>query len=300
MGFESTQLALLVPETNALTTRPHAHFETATKLYLVAMKSRLSGLLDVVTLEEGLQVEDGQHISLRQGQELAQRSVGLDGLLVHQVVGLGVGQHTLGHVRAGHGGALGLAQEGAQLIGDLGGLVEHAGSSHTTLGLGAALAAAVGLLDHTGSLLLDTLQGSRSVRGGGLQAGQLLVELGDGLLELGTQVLLGHLRHRGDGGHHLSHGRSHRGGSLRGLDRLDRHRGGYRGGSHRGRGSGSGSGRLLGRLGGAHLDARVGGVIGRHLTRYAIRVVVPQTRQVWPPHPPKLPPLLRPSADFSY
>jgi hypothetical protein len=32
MGFEPTQLALLVPETNALTTRPHAHCKSNSSL----------------------------------------------------------------------------------------------------------------------------------------------------------------------------------------------------------------------------------------------------------------------------
>ncbi len=213
-----------------------------------------------------LQVQDRQRITLVQRQQLAKGGIGLDRLLVHQVVGTRIRHHTLGHGRAAHLSVLGLAKEGAQLGGDLHGLGEDAGLGLSTLnGLYLALAAAIGLLGKARSLLLNHLERGSGRAEGGLQAGQLLVKVGDGLLERGTDVLLG-----GDG--RLSGGRRHNGGrhnrrgnrgsslGLRGLG-LRGLRGRRRGGGSNNRDSHNGLSRLHGLLG--SLDGRTHfGVIG--------------------------------------
>ena len=210
-----------------------------------------------------LQVEDGQRVALVQGQQLAQRGIRLDRLLVHQVVGAGIGHHTLGHRGAAHLRVLGLAQEGAQLGRDLHRLGEDAGLGLGTLnGLHLALAAAIRLLDHTRRLLLDHLQGRRRRAEGGLETRQLLVEISDGLLEGGTDVLLSgsHRRLRGGGG---NHGRGHRGrhcnslrllGSLGGL--------GWRSSHNRGGDSNNSLSRLGGLLGSLGNGRTHFGVVG--------------------------------------
>ena len=204
--------------------------------------------------QELLQVQDGQVVSLAQRQQLAQGGVGLDGLLLHQVVGLGVGHDTLGHRGAANLGSLGLAQERAQLVRNLHGLGEDAGLGLRTLNLGAGpLAAAVRTLGQTGSLLLNRLEG-RGRRGSrGLQVVQVLLQRRNGLLQRGAEVLIG--RRGGRGGNNGLHngGGSHRGslglhGLLGGLH-------GHRGGSGHGGGYGGSLGLrgLLGGLrGGAH------------------------------------------------
>ncbi len=209
-----------------------------------------------------LQVQDGQCVALVQGQQLAERGISLDGLLIHQVVGAGIGHHTLGHRGAAHLSVLGLSQEGAELGADLHGLGEDAGLGLSTLhGLSLALAPALGLLDDTGGLLLHNLEGCGGSAEGGLQGAQLLVEIIDGLLESRTDVLLngGGLGGRGD--HLHSGGGSNRGcclggnSGLRGLGGL----GGNRSCSSNGDSNGLGGlGGLLGSLdGGTHF-----GVIG--------------------------------------
>ena len=154
-----------------------------------------------------LQVEDGQHIALVQGQQLAQRRIRLDGLLVHQVVGARILHHALGHRRPAHLRVLRLAQEGAQLSRDLHRLGEDAGLGLGTLhGLRLALAPAVRLLDHAGRLLLNRLERRGRRRGRRLQVRQLLLEVRDGLLQRDTDILLRHrhLRRRRGLGHHLN------------------------------------------------------------------------------------------------
>ena len=163
--------------------------------------------------QELLQVQDGQHIALIQGQQLAQRRIRLDGLLVHQVVVARILHHTLGHRRPAHLRVLGLAQERAQLRGDLHGLGEDAGLGLGTLhDLRLALAAAIRLLRQARRLLLNGLQGRRRRRRRRLQARQLLLQVRNGLLQGGTHVLIGRSLRGGDNG--LGDRRSHRLGLL--------------------------------------------------------------------------------------
>lgn len=264
--------------------------------------------LHVVAVQVLLEVQDRDLVVLRHRQQLAQSRIGLDLLLIHQVVGVGVGHDRLGHLRAADLRTLGLAQEGAQLVRDLHGLGEDAGLGLTGLGaVGLALAAALGLLDHARGLLLDGLQGRGSRGEGRLQAAQLLVELSDGGSQRSADILLSsrHGRSRGSG-----HGRGggHRGRRgdlrLRGLGRLGLHLlrggGGGRGGRNGGDGGSLGlAGLLAGRLrGGAHLVAVVRGSVGGHGTRILAGGVVTADASTLVSIPPKLPGSLGPPGDF--
>jgi hypothetical protein len=199
-----------------------------------------------------LQVQNRQVVSLAQREQLAQRRIGLDGLLLHQVVGLSVGHDTLGDRRAADLSSLGVAQERAQLVRDLDRLGEDAGLGLRTLDLGAGpLTAAIGALGQAGGLLLDGLESRCSRRGCGLQVIQVLLQRRDGLLEGGTEILLGSRGRRGD--LHNGRGGNHRGCDLSLDDLLSGL--GHNGGGHNGGGYGGSLGLrgLLGGLrGGAH------------------------------------------------
>lgn len=225
--------------------------------------------LHVVAAQELLQVQDGQHVALIQGQQLAQRGIRLDGLLVHQVVVARILHHTLGHRRPAHLRVLGLAQERAQLSRDLHGLGEDAGLGLGTLhDLRLALAAAIRLLRQARRLLLNGLQRRRRSRRSRLQARQLLLQVRDGLLQRGTHVLIGRHLRRGDNGLGSSHRLNHLlllNLGLGRLRRLGRLGGNHLGNSSNGNGNGNGLSNslrsLLGRLhGGAHFGG-VGGSI---------------------------------------
>ncbi len=230
-----------------------------------------------------LEVQDAQVVRLRQSQKLAQSSVGLDRLLVHQVVGLRVAHDTLGNRGAADLSALGVTQEGAQLIRHLHRLGKDAGLGLTTLRLGGTLLLAIRLLGKTSGLLLNRTQSIAGSRGSGLEAGEVLLKRGDALLESGTQILVRYvsdgLRRRSDGrrsGHNRSRSRD-RGNRLSRLSRLlgdlgrrgrsrdsrDRNR-------YRSNNLSLGDGRLLGGLGGRAHFADVRGVNVRHLTRYTL------------------------------
>ena len=70
-------------------------------------------------VEVALEVEVRQLLALRHAQQLLQRGIRLDVVLVLQVVLLDVVVHRLRDLRAGHQRALGLAEERAQLLRDL-------------------------------------------------------------------------------------------------------------------------------------------------------------------------------------
>jgi hypothetical protein len=225
-----------------------------------------------VTVQVALEVEVGQELAVTDGQQLLQGCVGLDVVLVLQVVLLHVVVHALGHLGAAHQGAVGLAQELAQLVSHLGGALEDAQCTRlgvrALLHLGAALALA-GILD----LAVHTL----------LQLLHLVQHGGHGLLQgvqvtsHGLQVLIqsGGGHHGGSHGGHLHGGRGHHGGGSRGSGLLGLGLGGLsnRGSSHGGSGGSLLLGDLLGCSGslgggsGAHLYTGSRGSIGRHFTR---------------------------------
>lgn len=235
--------------------------------------------------EELLEVQDRERVTLVERKELAEGGVGLDRLLVHQVVRARIRHHTLRDRRAADLRVLRLGEEAAELVADLDGLREDARLGlRTGNGVRLALAAAIGLLDNAGRLLLNDLEGRGCRRGRRLERAELLVELRDRLLERGTDVLLNNgVRGRGgNDGRRSRNSRSRsrrRGGRLclrdlrslhrdcRGLHRRnnrDSHRGGLRFVLLRGLRR-----RGLGGNGGAHFG-RVGGTNCGHLTRVLI------------------------------
>jgi len=72
-----------------------------------------------VLVEVALEVEVRQLLALRDAEELLERGIRLDVVLVLQVLLLDVVVHRLRDLRAAHQGALALAEEVAQLLGNL-------------------------------------------------------------------------------------------------------------------------------------------------------------------------------------
>ena len=205
--------------------------------------------LEVVGLQVALEVEDLELVLLRERQQLAERRIRLDDLLVHQRVGLGVAADLRRHLRAGERRALGDTEELAERVRDGRRLREDRlllddrltalrdGGSATTATLGR-------LLQLAGNLLLELLH----VREDGAEHRAQGVDLlHEGVEVLDDVDLLGDggddgRRRNGDGG-----GDGDRGGNGDG--------GGDLGGcSRRGGGGGLLSGGTLGRGGGrAHV-----------------------------------------------
>ena len=110
-------------------------------------------------LEVALEVQDLELISLLEGKELAERSIGLDNLLLHELVVLGVGADTGGDLRSAEEGTLGEAEEGTESIRDRSGASEDSLLLDLTLnrsGL-ATTTALLGLLELAWDLLLKLL-----------------------------------------------------------------------------------------------------------------------------------------------
>jgi len=195
--------------------------------------------LQVVRLEEALEVEDLELILLRQRKQLAQRRIRLDDLLVHQLVGLGVGADLRRDLRAREQGALRNAEERAERVRDGRRLREDRLLLHdrlTALRYGGSATAATlrRLLDLARNLLLQLLH----VREDGAEHRAQGVDL----LHEGGEVLddVDLLNGRRDGGGR----RNGDGGRRRGGDRGDDlGRGSRRGGG----GSLLGGGGTLGR-----------------------------------------------------
>ena len=80
--------------------------------------------LDVVALEVALEVENGDLLRLRDAEELTERGIRVDVLLVVELVRLDVVHNATGYIRTGHQSALGLTEEYAERIRDLLGLRE--------------------------------------------------------------------------------------------------------------------------------------------------------------------------------
>ena len=191
-------------------------------------------ILDVVGLQVALEVEDLELILLRQRKQLAQRRVRLDDLLVHQLVGLGVGADLRRDLGAREQGALRNAEERAERIRDLRGLREDRLLLHDRLTAlrygGSATAATLGrLLDLAGNLLLQLLH----VREDGAEHRAQGVDL----LHKGGEVL---------DDVDLLNGRRNRSGRRDGRRNGGRRRGGNRGDDLGGYGGGRGGGSLLG------------------------------------------------------
>ena len=116
--------------------------------------------LDVVVVEVLLEVEVRERRAILNREELLERRIRLDVVLVLEVLLLHVVVDLAGHVGAGDQSALGLAEEDAELISDLGGDLEDG----RTAGLGTLLAlsldaaaALAGILDLAVDALLKLL-----------------------------------------------------------------------------------------------------------------------------------------------
>ena len=200
--------------------------------------------LDVVLVQVALEIEVGQRlrIEIRRSlvigrQQLAQLAVGLDLMLVLQVVLLHVVVHALRHLRAAHERALGLLEERAQLLRDDHGALED--GQHTGLrALGALLGLrAAAALARVLDLAVDTLVQALHLA----EEGHHRLAEGVQARRHGLEVLVerrrgasrhhggGHLLHGGGGNHH---GRGHGGGGGRRLGLLGLGLGGRRRGDH--------------------------------------------------------------------
>ena len=199
-----------------------------------------------MAVQVALEVEVGQHIRIGHAEQSLQLGIGLDRMLVLQVLLLHVGRDRLGHVGARLLGTAGAAEEGAQLVRQRGGELEDRGLAGLRLlalhGLLRATLALVRILLEARHALLQALQLShqrthRLAHGGGLGQHRLdvILDRGHGGLRgiHGRRRHGGHGRHHNGGGNHggsrrcrllallLSRGRSHhRGGSRNGLSNL--------------------------------------------------------------------------------
>jgi len=123
------------------------------------LRSCSRGNLDVVGLEELLEVQDLKFISLLESKELAERSIGLDNLLLHELVVLGIGADTGGDLRSAEERTLCEAEESTESIRDRSGASEDSLLLDLTLnwcGL-ATTTALLGLLEFSWDLLLELL-----------------------------------------------------------------------------------------------------------------------------------------------
>jgi hypothetical protein len=216
-------------------------FSSAYIVFIILTCLRSGGGLHIVALQVALEVQDGYLLRLRYRQKLAQSGIRVDVLLVVQAVLLHILHDAAGHIRAGHQGALGLAQEHAQSISNHLGLGEDGGLlGQGVAGLihlrGAHAAAAAGTLELTAQALLGLLHVSQ-------HGAQLVAQL------VYTSYLAGELSHQGHlllSGHGCCRGGSQGGSGSRGRGSLSGRclGGSCGGGSHGGGGYG-----LLGRSG---------------------------------------------------
>ena len=121
-----------------------------------------------MAVEVALEVEVREKVALRDGEELLERSIRLDVVLVLEVVLLHVVVDTLRHLGTAHERTLGLDEEGAELIGHLDGALEDGGRTglciRALLRLNTALALA-GVLDLAVDTAIEALDLAEERRG---------------------------------------------------------------------------------------------------------------------------------------
>ena len=168
-----------------------------------------------MAVEVALQVEVGQVLVSGHRQQRAQRSIGVDGVLVLQVVSLDVLVDRLGDLRARHQGRRGLAEESQQFRRYLSRALENRGGAldlHAILIELDAAAALAGILHLAMHALLQLLVLGEQHRDGLTQCG----EVGGHRLEV---IIKGGGR-GSDGSHGLHGGRGHNYRGYLGLHRL--------------------------------------------------------------------------------
>ena len=115
--------------------------------------------LDIVLVEILLEVEVGELISGGNAEELHERSIGLDVVLVAETLLLDIGTNELSDFRARGSGVLALAEEETEFIGDrLGDLERNDGRSAIGVFLTGNLALLLGFLDFLGHTLFEALE----------------------------------------------------------------------------------------------------------------------------------------------
>lgn len=243
-----------------------------------ALRSGHGRGLQVVGVQVALQVEVRQRLALLHTQQGGELRVRHDGVLVLQVVLLHVAGDRLGHIGAGLLGAVGHAQERAQLVGQGGRDLEDGGLAGlgllTLYGLLGLAAALVGLLLQAGHTLLQALQlaHQRAHRlAHGVRLGQHRLHI---VLYGGSRTLSGL---HGRGGHRSHHGRHHDGRRSHGRGLLGGGRGGRgllrggrRSGGRNGRSGSHRRGHLIGLL--RHLLGLLHGGGRTHYTRCRGRI----------------------------
>ena len=218
--------------------------------------------LDVVPLEVLLEVEDRQLVRLREAEELAERGIRVDRLLVRELVVLRVLHDTARDIRTADERVGREAEENAEILRDLNRLGEDRRGVGLLLAIRTdsarlATTATLGLLLKTGNLLLHLLHLRRELIEGRAEGVELDKERG----EVRDYRLLG-LGLSDDGDYRGRGRRGYRRGRLgvRSSSVLD-----YRGG--RGYGDrGSNGGGLRGGLGGVLLGSGGGGDSGHVIT----------------------------------
>ena len=244
----------------------------------MALRSR-NDLLGVVVAQASLEVEDAQRLALlevaRRVEEKSERRISVDGVLVHQLVLLGIGGDALGDLRAADLSANGVTEELVQRIRHVLGNLERGRALgriiRTSLGL-AVLAALARILDGALDLLLQTLNLSEQRGDGVAHGGQVASEASQVIVPRALDGISG----SGRGSDGLSRG-GDRGHGLRSSDRGLRSRSdsgllhglglgrrcSHRRNLRRGRSDGRSSGGGLGNLGDGLLG---GGGGGAHCT----------------------------------
>ena len=140
-----------------------------------------------MTLEVLLEVEDGEAVRLREAEELAERGIRLDGLLVRELVVLSILHDATRDIRAADLSARGKAEEDAKLLRDLNRLGKDRRGVGLLLAIGTdsarlAAAAALGLLLKASNLLLHLLHLRRELIEGdteGVELDEESSEVGD-------------------------------------------------------------------------------------------------------------------------
>ena len=137
-----------------------------------------------MTLEVLLEVEDGEAVRLREAEELTERGIRLDGLLVRELVVLCILHDATRDIRAADLSARGEAEEDAEILCDLNRLGEDRCGVGLLLAIGTdsaslAAAATLGLLLKAGNLLLHLLHLRRELIEGDTERIELDEESGE-------------------------------------------------------------------------------------------------------------------------
>jgi hypothetical protein len=169
-----------------------------------------------VLVEVLLEIEVRELLSLRDLEELAERSVRSDVVLVLEVLFLDVVVELLGHIGARDEGARGVAEEAAELIRNLGGDFEDGGAALDGLTIGIFRASTAltttSILDFTVHALIKALDLGNHGRDGLTEGGERGENGLEVLIESRRRGSRGGVRGSGHGGSYRSSDRNNRSG----------------------------------------------------------------------------------------